>query len=164
MSVAKGLAYSLRLPLVGIGTLEIEAYQHAASGLPVCTIYDAGRGEIAVAVFSGEGGMWRQITEERLTTLEALCQCVRSRTVFCGEIAKYGDSLKEKLKEFAIFPPIPSRLRRAGYLAALGWLKLKQGIHDKPDTLQPLYLRKPPITQPKIKYSLAEEKSDAPGP
>ena len=35
MGMAKGLAFALGIPLVGIGTLEVEAYPHAASGTPV---------------------------------------------------------------------------------------------------------------------------------
>ncbi|MAE11487.1 MAG: tRNA (adenosine(37)-N6)-threonylcarbamoyltransferase complex dimerization subunit type 1 TsaB, partial [Dehalococcoidales bacterium] len=35
ISTAKGLAFSLNIPIVGISTLEAEAYQHAATGLPV---------------------------------------------------------------------------------------------------------------------------------
>jgi hypothetical protein len=42
-------------------------------------------------------------------------------------------------------------MRRAGYLTELGWQRLTQGRQDDPATLQPLYLRQPPITQRKAK-------------
>jgi len=35
ISTAKGLAFSLGIPIIGISTLEAEAYQHAEIGLPV---------------------------------------------------------------------------------------------------------------------------------
>ncbi len=159
MSVAKGLACALRLPLVGIGTLEVEAYQQAAFGLPVCPVLDAARGEVATALFSVENGQWKQIAEEHITTLDALCESIHSTAVFCGHIQKYGPSIKDKLGDLAIFPVAPAQLRRSGYLAALGWQRLKEGCRDDPSTLQPLYLRKPPITQPKVKYNLPEEKT-----
>ena len=44
VSTAKGLAFSLGVPIVGIGSLEVAAYPHAATGLPVCPIFNAGRG------------------------------------------------------------------------------------------------------------------------
>lgn len=159
MSVAKGLACGLRLPLVGIGTLEVEAYQQSAFGLPICPVLDAARGEVATALFSAEKGQWKQIAEEHITTLEALCETVHSATVFCGQIQKYGLSIKDKLGNLAIFPLPPAQLRRSGYLAALGWQRLKEGRRDDSATLQPLYLRQPPITQPKVKYNLPEEKT-----
>ena len=49
VSAAKGFAFALDVPLVSIDTLEIEAYAFAFSGLPVCAIHGAGRGEIAAA-------------------------------------------------------------------------------------------------------------------
>jgi hypothetical protein len=34
-------------------------------------------------------------------------------------------------------------LRRAGYLADMGWLRLRRGWIDDPDELVPVYLRDP---------------------
>jgi len=42
-------------------------------------------------------------------------------------------------------------LRRASYLATLGWRRLSKGERDDPAALQPLYLRQPPITQRKVR-------------
>ena len=43
ISVAKGLALPLDIPLVGVGTLEMEAYPYAGAGIPVCPLLEAGR-------------------------------------------------------------------------------------------------------------------------
>ena len=51
MSTAKGLAFALRIPLIGIVTLEIEAYPFGFTRLPLCPIHNAGRGEIAAALY-----------------------------------------------------------------------------------------------------------------
>ncbi len=51
MSTAKGLAFALEAPLVGIGRLEIEAYAFAAIGAPVVVVHRAGRGELAWAAY-----------------------------------------------------------------------------------------------------------------
>lgn len=149
IGAAKGLAYGRRIPLVSVGTLEIEAYQQIAFGLPVCPIMDAGRGEIAAALFATVGGEWNQLTEEHITTLDTLIASINTRTVFCGQIAKYRGDLQTRLGDLAVFPPAPSLVRRAGYLAFLGIKKLKQGLQDDPNTLQPLYLRQPAITHPR---------------
>jgi tRNA threonylcarbamoyl adenosine modification protein YeaZ len=42
LGTAKGLAFSLNVPIVGIGTLEAAAYQFADSGLPACAVFTAG--------------------------------------------------------------------------------------------------------------------------
>ncbi|MBF8264321.1 MAG: glycoprotease/HAD-superfamily hydrolase like protein [Dehalococcoidia bacterium] len=35
IATAKGLAYALKIPVVGISTLQVEAFPHLTSGLPV---------------------------------------------------------------------------------------------------------------------------------
>jgi len=147
MSLAKGLAFALGIPLVGIGTLEVEAYPYAAAGLPVCPIQSVGRGEIAAALFQKKRGKWLRIVEEHITTLDSLIEGTLRRTVFCGRISdETAAQLEEKLGKKAQIFHGGGHLRRAGYLAELGWMRLKEGDFDHSPTLQPLYLRKPAIT------------------
>jgi len=152
ISAAKGLAFSLSIPLAGISTLEIAAYPFAFTGLPVCPLHDAGRGEIATALYRLDGN-WQRLQEEHLTTVEALCKETSSRTVFCGEIPPAAvEIISAALRENALIPGWEERLRRPGYLAYLGWQRLKLGKNNNLATLQPIYLRQPPITQRKKKY------------
>jgi tRNA threonylcarbamoyl adenosine modification protein YeaZ len=150
VSCAKVLAFSLKIPLVGISTLEAEAYQHAEIELPVCPIFNAGRGEIASAIYQRKGNQWHQLSGEHITTIEALCSKITDKTIFCGQLSPaIASRLKVTLKERAIIPPPVSRLRRASFLADLGSKRLKAGVFDHPATLQPIYLRRPAITTPK---------------
>ena len=150
VSTAKGLAFSLKIPIVGISTLEVEAYPHAGIGLPICPIFNAGRGEIATAIYHRQDNEWRQLTIEHITTVDILCAQITKETVFCGEfIPIIASQLREQLKDWAVIPTAASRLRRASFLAELGLGRLKAGDYDNPSTLQPIYLRRPPITQPK---------------
>ena len=147
MSMAKGLAFSLYVPLVGISTLEVEAYPYAKSNLPVCPIQNAGRGEIASAIFQSKNGKWQRLIEEHITTTGDLVTKIRNRTIFCGKIPEEVLlQLKENLGDKALISCSGGRLRRAGFLAELGWMRLKRGDYDHSPTLQPLYLRKPAIT------------------
>ncbi len=150
ISTAKGLAFSLGIPIVGISTLEVEAYQHAEIGLPICPIFNAGRGEIAAAMYQRQDNEWHQLATEHITTAEALCSQITTKTIFCGEFIPIIDSLlRKQLKEWALIPTAASGLRRASFLAELGLKQLKAGDYNNPATLQPIYLRRPPITQPK---------------
>ena len=150
VSTAKGLAFSLGIPVVGIGTLEVAAYQHAETGLPVCPIFNAGRGEIAAAIYQKKYHKWLKLVAEHITTVEALCSRTTTRTIFCGELLpSIAARLRERLKQRAIIPPPASRLRRASFLAELGQQQLEAGNYDNPATLQPIYLRRPSITKPK---------------
>jgi len=150
ISTAKGLAFSLGIPLVGVSTLEAEAYQQAERGLPVCPVFNAGRGEIATAMYQKKGGQWRQLTAEHLTTVDALCSQITTKTVFCGEfVPSIAAELKKQLKQKAVMLSSAAGLRRAGFLAELGLKRFEAGDYDDLVTLQPLYLRGPAITQPK---------------
>jgi tRNA threonylcarbamoyl adenosine modification protein YeaZ len=150
LSTAKGLAVSLGIPLAGISTLEAEAYQCRERDIPVCAVMNAGRGEIAAAIFESKGEGWTKTVAEHITSLEVLCMRISSPTIFCGEyVPTIKTGLQNRLGEKALFISPGRRLRRAGYLAELGIRRLKSGDSDDPVTLQPLYLRAPPITQPK---------------
>jgi len=150
ISTAKGLAFSLGIPIVGISSLEVEAYQHAETGLPICPIFNAGRGEIATAIYQAKHNEWRQLIAEHITTVESLCSQITTKTIFCGEFISFiVTQLRKQLKQKAVIPPPAAGLRRASFLAELGLKRLKAGDYDNPATLQPLYLRRPPITKPK---------------
>ena len=153
ISIAKGLAFSLNIPLLGISTLEAEAYPFAYTDLPLCPIHKAGREEIATALYQQKANEWRCLEEEHLTTVEALCQRIKRETIFCGEIPPgVVNEIRQNLGRRAIIPQPAVRLRRAGFLAVLGWQKLSAGEHDDLATLQPLYLRPPHVTKPKGRH------------
>jgi tRNA threonylcarbamoyl adenosine modification protein YeaZ len=150
IGTAKGLAYSLGIPIVGISTLEISAYQHAITGFPICAIHNAGRNEIDAAIYQLIRGKWTRLQIEHITTLEILYSGITSKTLFCGEyIPHLHNEIKSRLKAKAIIPDKASLPRRALFLAELGRQRIRGGLADKVETLQPLYLRRPPITERK---------------
>jgi tRNA threonylcarbamoyl adenosine modification protein YeaZ len=151
ISTAKGLAFALDIPLIGISTMEVEAYPFASTGLPICPIHNAGRGEIAAALYQQKDG-WRRLVPEQITTVNVLCRQNSRKTIFCGEIPPLViEEIKKKLEGYAIIPEAAVRSRHASYLAALGWQRLQRGQIDDATSLQPLYLRQPPITLRKVK-------------
>lgn len=148
VGTAKGLAFALEIPLIGVGTLEVEAYPYAAAGLPICPLQPAGRGEIATATFQQVDGDWRKLAEEHISTIDDLAKQIDTPTIFCGRFPEESSMrLKELLGEKAII--YDKTMRRAGFLAELGWRRLGSGDSDEPATLQPLYLRHPAITKPR---------------
>ncbi len=150
-ATAKGFAFSMDIPLVSVGTLEVEAYPHASTGLSVCPVQDAGRGEIAAALYRMDEGEWRQLVEEHVTTVEELCSKTRSKTVFCGRFSERSPGIAGRIEELlgdkAVV--VDNTFCRAGVLAELGYKRLERGERDDVATVQPLYLRRPAITKPK---------------
>jgi tRNA threonylcarbamoyl adenosine modification protein YeaZ len=150
VSTARGLAFSLDIPVVGISTLEAEAWQHAGTGLPVCPVLNAGREEVAAALYRMEKGVWKQLEGEHLATLDELCSNINGETLFCGEyVYSITGELRQRLQDKAVILSPAAGLRRAGYLAELGLKRIDAGDFDDTAVLQPHYFRGPSITKPR---------------
>jgi tRNA threonylcarbamoyl adenosine modification protein YeaZ len=147
MSVAKGLAFALGIRLLGISTLEAEAYPFAHTGLPLRPLHKAGREEIATALYQRVDNQWLRLESEHLTTLDALCRQTEQETLFCGEaLPEMISQIKRDLGRLARTADSPGPSRVVS-LAMLGWERLSRQEEDEPAALQPLYLRPPHITK-----------------
>lgn len=150
LSVAKELAHSLQIPIIGVCTLDALAYQHGSLGLPVRPILEAGREQVATALYRVVRHGWKQIEDPHLATAEDIIKATDQRTLFCGELPpEMTGAFRDRLPNLAVIAPPAAMARRAGYLAELGWYRLNDGLLDDVNTLEPIYLRRPHITQPK---------------
>ena len=146
LGVAKGLALACSLPIVGVPTLDVVAQPHMAQRLPIWAILQAGRGRICVAQFVRRNGQWRKKGDYELTTLEALCDQVEGPALFSGEIeAQDTELIRQKLGLVVMIASPASSLRRAAWLAELGWRQLARGDSDDAATLSPIYLHNPQV-------------------
>lgn len=141
LGMAKGLALAQELPLVGIPTLNVVAHPHKVQRLPIWAILQAGRGRICAAHYARHRGRWRRKGSFELTTLEKLCDKITEQCLFCGELgADDASLLQQRLGEIATVASPAASLRRAAYLAELGWERLSRGDNDDATTLSPIYL------------------------
>jgi tRNA threonylcarbamoyladenosine biosynthesis protein TsaB len=143
MAVAKGLAVAEGLPLVGIPTLDVVAAGQGRDRRQLAAVLQAGRGRISVATYRWQFGGWQAQEEPRLTTWADLEQEITEPTLFCGEIDQDGAGVLARLGDRAVLLPPAWRLRRAGFLAELGWRRLNRGDVDDPTSLTPIYLKHP---------------------
>jgi len=146
LSVAKGLALARRLPLVGVPTLDVVAQPHKNQRLPIWAVLHAGRGRVCVAYYARDKGRWRRRGDYQLTSLPQLCETVSEPALFCGEI-DHADAelLRERLGLLATVASPAASLRRAAFLAEMGWERLRRGSSDDVAGLSPLYLHHPSI-------------------
>jgi tRNA threonylcarbamoyladenosine biosynthesis protein TsaB len=154
ISEAKGIAMALRVPLVGISTLDVIAFQAAPCASDLWAILPAGRNEVNLARYVGGGADWRRVSDYMLLPMQEAARAVGGAALLTGPGAEL---LADSAAEFGPRPPVADSagsLRRAGYLAELGRRYVEAGGHDQLDFLEPLYLRR----------SAAEEKRAARGP
>ena len=157
LGIAKGLSFSLNIPLISISTLNVMAYPFANTKLQVCPIQQAGHNAIATATYQ-QSNTWHCTKPAYLTTLELLCKQVEQQTLFCGEIGvDTANVIERHLGSLAVMPKT-SRISNTASLAALGWKRFINGEQDNIATLQPLYLRPPHITESRKKNILPTER------
>jgi len=159
LSAAKGLAMAVRIPIIGVGSLDLEAFPFRDSGLPVCVLLEAGRGEAASALFTPDG---TRVREDGITGPDELLEEISAMSfdrfrangwdgmiLFCGEgMLPWAEGIREALGARAALCHTPPSAR-AGSLAALARERLERGDTDNLDALQPHYLRMPSIGVPK---------------
>ena len=150
VSAAKGLALVSKKPIIGVGTLDMEAYPYLNSGVQVCALLEAGRDECATALFDSDG---IRVREDRVCTVEQLLTEVRQTgdfsTLFCGEgVIPWRDQIT---KTFGIKAHVvrSTPVARVWALAEIAQERLSNGEIDDLADLQPEYLRMPSIGVPK---------------
>ena len=152
LSVAKGMAMASRLPIIGVGSLDLEAYPFRRASHPVCALLEAGRGEAASALISDFPGMNR-LRDDRISGPDDLLDEINAlkpeSVLFCGEgLTPWAEMIEARMGQRAILCHVPPSVR-AESLAVLAWDRLQSGSTDELDLLQPNYLRMPTIGAPK---------------
>ncbi len=149
VSAAKGLCAACRIPIIGVGSLDLEAYPFLDSGMQVCALLEAGRAEAASALFGLDGG---RVRDDRVSTVVELLEELEeigSPTIFCGEgLASWADEIRGRLGSSAVLCRT-TPADRVYSLAALARSRLERGEVNDLHTLQPRYLRMPSIGTPK---------------
>jgi tRNA threonylcarbamoyladenosine biosynthesis protein TsaB len=138
LSVIKGLAFALKVPVVAVNALEVAAYQVPFTGL-ICPAMDARRGEIFTCLFerSPDGLLARG--EPLSITPSAWRETLPSEPIyFCGPGAEmYYDTLKNNADSRLVF----SDLILARTLSQLADRKFAQGEILSGNELKAAYLR-----------------------
>lgn len=92
ISTMKGLAYSLRKPLVGIPTLDALAFNAQGHNGLICPIIDAKRGNVYSCIYEFRGNRLTKKSDYLLVDIKSLVKKLNRATVFLGD----GISLYKK--------------------------------------------------------------------
>jgi tRNA threonylcarbamoyladenosine biosynthesis protein TsaB len=143
VSIGKGLARALELPMVGVGRLALDAYPHRTFGGDVVAVHQAGRGDLAWAAYRGED--LREVTAPLLSKPEEMAGAISEPTLFVGEVDEtLRETLIKDLGELASFA-LESGIGRAAALAEMGHARIAAGEGEDAALVRPVYLRPPAI-------------------
>lgn len=144
LALAKGLALANQTPLVGVSTLDIVAASFGPMVGQLLVVAEAGRRRVCAAVYRWQHDLgWQASQKPVIETWEALLDGLQGTTTFAGEIDRSAAELiRAADDEFHLASPA-ARVRRSGYLAELGWQRLRRGDVDDASSLAPVYLRDP---------------------
>ena len=138
MSTAKALSSARSIPLVTVGTLDLEILPFTGLGSSVCAIVGAGRNRLYVGQHDpGEAG-----ASTELMSVDQFMDTLSPDTLYCGEaVSEHADEIERRLGSQAMLADCPPPTRPSSRLARLGFDKLREGQTSDSATVEPLYLR-----------------------
>jgi tRNA threonylcarbamoyladenosine biosynthesis protein TsaB len=144
LGFAKGLALAHQTRLIGVPTLDIVAVSQPRSDGQLVVVVEAGRTRVSAGLYRWQGKKgWQSKEQPIIDSWENLLASVEEPATFAGEISPAAaKQIRAAGKGFQI-ASAASAARRAGFLAEIGWLRLRRGWIDDPATLAPIYLRDP---------------------
>jgi tRNA threonylcarbamoyladenosine biosynthesis protein TsaB len=160
---AKALAMALRVPVIGVSSLDLLAFPVRWTHRRIVSVVDARRGEVFYGFYRQVPGGVQRISEQRLGDPEALCSEILATGEECLAVGdgalRYAEQLQELIKvevgEAVLGYP------SAGSLVQLAHARALREEFINPWELAPVYLRK---ADAEINWSTREQAPPQPGP
>lgn len=148
-ATAKGLAFAMKKPIIGVPTLDGLAYNLYGTDKIVCPIMDARRSQVYTGIyeFVKEDSEYtlHVIKEQCAVAFDEIAQALNElgkEVIFLGDgVPVFSDRMKEVMKVSYTFAPAHMNRQRAGSIGVLGSIYYKQGKIQKAEEHAPEYLR-----------------------
>ncbi|MBO1628400.1 tRNA (adenosine(37)-N6)-threonylcarbamoyltransferase complex dimerization subunit type 1 TsaB [Bacillus arachidis] len=141
VTVAKTLAWSLQIPIVGVSSLEVVAANGSNFEGVICPLFDGRRGQIYTGLYTYKEEQLSSIEEDRIVLIVDWLQMLKDKgqpVLFIGnDVEQHKETIVEYLGDQAVFASCTKNNPRPSELAFLGLQKEEQSVH----TFVPSYLR-----------------------
>lgn len=145
-STAKGLAWTLGIPIIPVPSLLGLAQNVDEEGALVCPIMDARRNQAYYAVYRIEGDMPKMVLEPDVATIDVVIDKVNSldeRVVFLGDgVPVFQDKIQNDCTVQTDFVRSSRRYQCGASVAEVGCKLYEQGKYVTAAAFAPVYLRK----------------------
>lgn len=144
VTTVKGLAYALRVPVVGVSTLDVLAQNVCYACKLVCPVLDARKKEVYAALYRGDGsGCLTKISADMVIAPEELGKQIKEEVIFLGNgVEVYGEIWERQLASKAFFAPPEFSQPRAVHVARLSQSKFYNRQFLDLFSFGPIYLRR----------------------
>jgi tRNA threonylcarbamoyladenosine biosynthesis protein TsaB len=142
MALAKGLAVSRGLDLVGVSTFEVLAQAQSARNEPMYCVIEAGRKKIAGLWYKWGRRGWKSQGEAEVTTWQAVLESITGNSYIVGELEPEARE-HFKTSDKVILAPPSHCVRRPSVLAEIAQERLRSGKLPDSERLAPIYLNTP---------------------
>ena len=142
VSTLKGLMLATGTPAAGVSSLAAVVLNIGTTSKLICSMIDAGRGQVYVAYFRyNDKNILQQISEEKAVKPQEIINNTDKNTLFVGDGAiKYADIIKNIKSEVSIASDLQHYIR-ASAVGILGRKKFAEKDLLDASTLVPIYLR-----------------------
>lgn len=142
VTVAKTLAWSLGIPIVGVSSLEVLAQNGRRFDGLVSPLFDARRGQVYTGLYARQGGHFENVKTDRMILLVDWLNGLKQQPkpiLFLGQdLDKHSETIKETLGNQAVFAAAGEQNPRPGELALIASRRdPAQSVH----TFVPEYLQ-----------------------
>lgn len=141
LTTAKTMGWALNIPVVGVSSLEVMAYQGRFFEGYICPFIDARRGMVFAGVYQWKQNELHLVYEEKNISMEKVLNKLKEDgmpVLFLSPDMKIHEGqIKEVLAEKAVIPEQPHQLIRPGFIGLAGSKKDPASVHE----LTPNYLR-----------------------
>jgi len=147
MALAKGLAHSLRINIIGVSSLEALASQISHTQYQICPVINSRREEVFTSLYrwEEEKGL-KELTVPTSRRLDSFESFIDRPTLFIGhDYQKQAPSLRQTLKEKATLSPPHLWVLMASTVGALGLVRFHRNDFDDLKELTPFYMRPPDV-------------------
>ncbi len=145
LATVKALALVTRKPVVGVSGLEALASAWSYAPYLICPMIDARRQEVYAAGYRSDpqGRLYRVLPETHERPLSLAARLGEPAILVGSGAWCYRGILRERLGPEALIPLQPHHDLSLGHLGAIAGDRLRRGLTEAPQDLQPLYLRLP---------------------
>ncbi len=146
-ATAKGLGLALKIPLIGIPTLEGMAYNLWGTDSIVCPILDARRDQVYTGIYEFQDGKLVVLEDQMAIGIEELGEKLRNydrEVIFLGDgVPVFGKRLREDILPGGqiFFAPENVNRQRAASVGALAFVYYEEGKAVSAADFVPEYLR-----------------------